>query len=697
MPRPFGRQRRGAVSRRVHAFATALQAGVSGLYLAASGTFEHRHPSLYTNESDIRRPDAGTKEQSEMNRIKGLALGLGVATLIVAGLACGAEEKQNPTEVGPTSDTPQAQDRPGPSGSPTVDTPPVTGGGTPPASLTYEGVVYYGNPLGREAAEFNEDDLELVGSTTDSNVLAPGDSLDVYMLKGDTDHAYSFEPGWSFQNEDGRTITIEPEWVRWTAADSNQTAPVSSGMLVPRPTTAEELVARAEVVFIGTIISVLDERMMGPYGEDGQPLPAGDDGLPFTDYKVGIAGVLKGDGQVQQDDALVLRMFGHLSNSSEIITPDVFTLPNPGDRLLFALGRNPDGTYGSGPEGLVNISGEKVSYADGVPFGVEISREQFLKDMAVASGAQQATSEVRGPFDTAWAEVTIVSVEDDMATMKIQNLMDYFRYKHATYQELNVGEEILVRYDTSALRSTSGANSVAMGVKEGEAPLETPQTVLIEGENYRADMSVCFSDGVTSCYFEGWSAAIYPLEQSPRSIAPLEESDTKPPPPTTTPLGGARMTAPAPANDEKSLELELFYGQRQDLVGNLGAVLAANEPDTFAGLWIEHQPQFKVVVLFTRDGAETIRRYIADKPVADFVEVGAASVPLVELHNAQADANRAVGDLGIAFGSGTNVKENRIELYVLDAEALYKALRGANRDFPDYVKVVTAAKLDSPG
>ncbi len=157
------------------------------------------------------------------------------------------------------------------------------------------------------------------------------------------------------------------------------------------------------------------------------------------------------------------------------------------------------------------------------------------------------------------------------------------------------------------------------------------------------------------------------------------------------------MTAPAPANDEKSLELELFYGQRQDLLGNLGAVLAANEPDTFAGLWIEHQPQFKVVVLFTRDGAETIRRYIADKPVADFVEVGAASVPLVELHNAQADANRAVGDLGIAFGSGTNVKENRIELYVLDAEALYKALRGANRDFPDYVKVVTVAKLDSPG
>lgn len=61
-------------------------------------------------------------------------------------------------------------------------------------------------------------------------------------------------------------------------------------------------------------------------------------------------------------------------------------------------------------------------------------------------------------------------------------------------------------------------------------------------------------------------------------------------------------TAPVSANDEEAPHLELFYGQRQDLVGNLGAVLAANEPETFAGLWIEHKPQFKGVVLFTRDG-----------------------------------------------------------------------------------------------
>ena len=315
--------------------------------------------------------------------------------------------------------------------------------------------------------------------------------------------------------------------------------PVSTGMMVPRPQSVEEVMARADVVFIGTINSVLDEKMMGPYGEDGQPLPAGDDGLPFTDYEVVIEGLLKGDGQVLPNDALVLRMFGHLSNRSETITPDSFTLPKPGDRFLFALGRNPDGTYGSGPEGLLNISryGENVSYADGVPFGVGVSRQQFLKDIWTVAGDQTPTSEVRGPFDTAWAEVTIVSVEDDMATMKIQELMVYFRYEHATYPELNVADEILVRYDTSALRMTSGANSVAMGVKEGEAPPEIPQPVLIEGENYWADMSACFTDQGLGCPYEGWSAAIYPLEQSPRSLAPPEESNTTAPPPQITPIG----------------------------------------------------------------------------------------------------------------------------------------------------------------
>jgi hypothetical protein len=145
--------------------------------------------------------------------------------------------------------------------------------------------------------------------------------------------------------------------------------PVSTGMMVPRPSSAQELASRSDVIVLGTIRSIIAEKMIGPYGEDGNPTSAGEEGgTPYTDYEVQIESVLKGDDAVTGAEPLVLRMFGHLSNRDAIITSVVFTLPSLGDHLLFALGRNPDGTYGSGPEGLINVDGDTVVYADGVPF-----------------------------------------------------------------------------------------------------------------------------------------------------------------------------------------------------------------------------------------------------------------------------------------------------------------------------------------
>ena len=161
--------------------------------------------------------------------------------------------------------------------------------------------------------------------------------------------------------------------------------PVSTGVMVPRPTSVEELVAGAHVIVLGQISSVLEEKWIGPYGEDGRPMLTDEDGLPFTDYLLQIESVLKGDGTVTDGGSLVLRMFGHLSNQNAIVTPDLFPLPDPGDHLLFALGRNPDGTYGTGPERLLNLDGEKVVYVDGVPFATEASPDQFVRQIRDAA------------------------------------------------------------------------------------------------------------------------------------------------------------------------------------------------------------------------------------------------------------------------------------------------------------------------
>ena len=52
-------------------------------------------------------------------------------------------------------------------------------------------------------------------------------------------------------------------------------------------------------------------RLTGPYGEDGKPPPAGEEGgLPFTDYEVQIESGLKSNDVVIEGGTMVPRMLG---------------------------------------------------------------------------------------------------------------------------------------------------------------------------------------------------------------------------------------------------------------------------------------------------------------------------------------------------------------------------------------------------
>ncbi len=80
-------------------------------------------------------------------------------------------------------------------------------------------------------------------------------------------------------------------------------------------------------------------------------------------------------------------------------------------------------------------------------------------------------------------------------------------------------------------------------------------------------------------------------------------------------------------------------------IGTLAQTLHANEADTFAGLWIQHQPKYGVVVAFTRDAAETLAKYTND-PL--YIPLDRPGPTLTELRSAQ---ERLVRDLS-ALGSG---------------------------------------------
>ena len=131
----------------------------------------------------------------------------------------------------------------------------------------------------------------------------------------------------------------------------------------------------------------------------------------------------------------------------------------------------------------------------------------------------------------------------------------------------------------------------------------------------------------------------------------------------------------------------------QDLAGQLGARLALDEWATFAGLSVEHTPEFRVVVRFTQSGKATLHPYLAQSPLARFVEIRPAVATLAQLETAQELAVRAARRLGIAFDAGISLAANRAELYVLDREAFADALAAAGIRLPPHVEVIEVEHL----
>ena len=127
----------------------------------------------------------------------------------------------------------------------------------------------------------------------------------------------------------------------------------------------------------------------------------------------------------------------------------------------------------------------------------------------------------------------------------------------------------------------------------------------------------------------------------------------------------------------------------QDPIGTLGAELERLEADTFAGLWIQHEPEYRIVVAFTHNGEETIQPYIENTSLANLIEVRTAEATYEELKAAQQKAHRLLDELGLSLASGINIKENQAELYVTDRPLFDATLQEANIQLPDHVEVIT--------
>ncbi|NJC98085.1 MAG: hypothetical protein FIB03_17415 [Anaerolineae bacterium] len=120
-------------------------------------------------------------------------------------------------------------------------------------------------------------------------------------------------------------------------------------------------------------------------------------------------------------------------------------------------------------------------------------------------------------------------------------------------------------------------------------------------------------------------------------------------------------------NQGVSVEEALYRFHVQDVAGELDAKLSENEAETFAGLWIEHTPEFKIVVLFTQDGEKTIESYLTEE-LNDIAEVRSARLSLEKLQDVQKDTVASIWDLKIPVQSEINVYENNVKIFVTEAD-----------------------------
>lgn len=125
----------------------------------------------------------------------------------------------------------------------------------------------------------------------------------------------------------------------------------------------------------------------------------------------------------------------------------------------------------------------------------------------------------------------------------------------------------------------------------------------------------------------------------------------------------------------------------QDSIGQLNAALEENEAETFAGLWIEHEPTYQVVVAFTENGAETLRPYLQTHPIPTEITVLEVEHSLAELLDLQTAVSNQLSTLQFPHASSVNVKENNVELNITDEVLFNETLQTSGVTLPENVKV----------
>ena len=130
----------------------------------------------------------------------------------------------------------------------------------------------------------------------------------------------------------------------------------------------------------------------------------------------------------------------------------------------------------------------------------------------------------------------------------------------------------------------------------------------------------------------------------------------------------------------------------QALAGDLDALLADRETSTYAGLWIQHAPKYRVITQFTSNGPKDITQYLAaGSPLVSVIEVRVVETSYERLILTQKLLLLALR--GMKYNLDINIPANRVEVYVLDEAAIKDSLMRNNFPLPAHAQIVLVPRL----
>jgi hypothetical protein len=115
-------------------------------------------------------------------------------------------------------------------------------------------------------------------------------------------------------------------------------------------------------------------------------------------------------------------------------------------------------------------------------------------------------------------------------------------------------------------------------------------------------------------------------------------------------------------------------------------LLQTKAPDTFAGFWIQHTPNFTMVAAFTSGGEDIVLQVVSEN-LMQYVEVRIVKYSMKDLWRDRNQVESFLKQYGLQFQSGISVIDNRVDITVTNRTAIDKAVAEGKLIIPDSVKI----------